>query len=171
MTTATPRRKTKVDPFAAVANAEQDVNTNDKETSVDQVNVDVEQGTKELTLTFKAGTGFDAPWIVVRVPNLETANRILTDEAELLKEVMEKTARAGIFFASQAPSGGSNSGSGGSGNGGGRPARQEAPGGQGRTCKHGDMVYRSGSKNGRAWEAFFCPTPQGTADQCKPAFI
>lgn len=38
------------------------------------------------------------------------------------------------------------------------------------TCIHGARVYRSGisKKNGKPYAFWACPTPQGTADQCKP---
>jgi len=40
------------------------------------------------------------------------------------------------------------------------------------TCKHGAMTFRQ-SKPGapKEWKGYFCPTPQGTADQCEPKFI
>ena len=40
------------------------------------------------------------------------------------------------------------------------------------TCKHGEMTFRQ-SKPGapKSWKAYFCPTPQGTADQCEPKFL
>jgi len=44
--------------------------------------------------------------------------------------------------------------------------------GSGYTCKHGEMTFRQ-SKPGapKAWKGYFCPTPQGTADQCEPKFL
>ena len=40
------------------------------------------------------------------------------------------------------------------------------------TCKHGEMTFRQ-SKPGapKSWKGYFCPTPQGTADQCEPKFL
>jgi len=40
------------------------------------------------------------------------------------------------------------------------------------TCKHGAMTFRQ-SKPGapKEWKGYFCPTPQGTTDQCEPKFI
>jgi hypothetical protein len=40
------------------------------------------------------------------------------------------------------------------------------------TCKHGAMTFRQ-SKPGapKEWKGYFCPTPQGTADQCEPKFL
>lgn len=46
----------------------------------------------------------------------------------------------------------------------------EASGTAAPTCKHGARIYRSGvsSKTGKPYAFWACPTPQGTADQCKP---
>lgn len=39
-------------------------------------------------------------------------------------------------------------------------------------CQHGAMVYRVAKPgSGKDWKAWFCPTPQGTAGQCKPQFV
>jgi hypothetical protein len=40
------------------------------------------------------------------------------------------------------------------------------------TCKHGEMTFRQ-SKPGapKTWKGYFCPTPQGTPDQCEPKFL
>jgi hypothetical protein len=40
------------------------------------------------------------------------------------------------------------------------------------SCKHGQLVYRT-SKPGapKEWKGWFCPSPQGTPDQCSPKFI
>lgn len=40
------------------------------------------------------------------------------------------------------------------------------------SCKHGKLVYRT-SKPGapKEWKGWFCPSPQGTPDQCSPKFI
>jgi hypothetical protein len=60
--------------------------------------------------------------------------------------------------------------------GGGRPqasaAPADAPAGGGHTCAHGDMTYRTGEgKNGRKWEAYFCPAPKGDPTQCQPQWV
>jgi len=40
------------------------------------------------------------------------------------------------------------------------------------SCKHGKLVYRT-SKPGapKEWKGYFCPSPQGTPDQCAPKFL
>lgn len=37
-------------------------------------------------------------------------------------------------------------------------------------CAHGAMTPRSGTKNGKAWSAHFCPTAKGTPGQCEPVW-
>ena len=39
-------------------------------------------------------------------------------------------------------------------------------------CKHGKLTYRE-SKPGapKSWKGWFCPSPQGTPDQCAPQFL
>lgn len=130
-----------------------------------------------LTLTFKGGSGFDAPWIVLHAADLAAADDFLAEEnRDLLKSVMERTQQAGSFFVSKAP--------GGSSGGAARPAAggnprqapagaEAAPGGEARVCKHGDMTYKSGvsAKTGKAWKAFMCPSPKGTPDQCEAQWL
>lgn len=48
------------------------------------------------------------------------------------------------------------------------PQQAQAQGGQ--ICVHGQMVARSGVKNGKPWSGWFCPTPQGTPGQCAAKF-
>lgn len=40
------------------------------------------------------------------------------------------------------------------------------------SCKHGVLTYRT-SKPGapKEWKGYFCPSPQGTPDQCAPKFL
>ena len=39
------------------------------------------------------------------------------------------------------------------------------------TCSHGPRIHRKGTGAKGPWQAWFCPTPKGTPDQCKPMFI
>lgn len=143
-----------------------------------------EQTTDEngVSVTLKAGTEFSAPWVVVRGGSIEEATEILHDE-EKVKNLLNIAAQAGRAFQAvynvskqvggevtqvtnqqqpqAAPSYDDYP------PGGVPPQRAEVPGPQ---CKHGAMVKRSGEKNGRAWTGFFCPTPKGTPDQCRPQF-
>lgn len=38
------------------------------------------------------------------------------------------------------------------------------------SCVHGPMTHRTGTGAKGAWGAYFCPTPKGTPDQCKPVW-
>jgi len=53
-----------------------------------------------------------------------------------------------------------------------QPRTQSAPSTGAKTCKHGEMQFRT-SKPGAAknWKGYFCPSPKGTADQCEPQFV
>jgi hypothetical protein len=69
---------------------------------------------------------------------------------------------------------GGNSGGFGNGagnQGGGFGNSNQAPA-AGRTCVHGEMNYKEAKPgSGKDWRAYFCPTPQGTVNQCKPVFL
>lgn len=40
-----------------------------------------------------------------------------------------------------------------------------------KTCKHGEMTFRTGQSAKGPWKGYFCPSPKGTPDQCEPQFI
>lgn len=42
------------------------------------------------------------------------------------------------------------------------------PQGEQKFCPHGARTLYNGTKNGRAYTAFFCPLPKGHPDQCQP---
>lgn len=52
-------------------------------------------------------------------------------------------------------------------------SQQAAPqqAGPGKMCAHGPMTYREGNGQRGPWKGYFCPTPKGTPNQCKPEFI
>lgn len=127
-------------------------------TDVKETTVAETTSTNEITITLKGGSGFDSPWVVIRAADAASAQAILDDPA--LKALTDRTSEVGQYFAGL-----------------GKPAATAAPTaaptpaqGSGRHCKHGERVMRSGTKNGKAWTGYFCPTPSGTADQCKPEF-
>lgn len=39
------------------------------------------------------------------------------------------------------------------------------------SCVHGAMSAKKGNGAKGEWRGWFCPTPKGTADQCKPQFV
>jgi hypothetical protein len=43
--------------------------------------------------------------------------------------------------------------------------------GQAPTCKHGNMVHRTGTSARGPWRAWMCAAPKGAADKCDPIFL
>lgn len=127
----------------------------------------VGDGEGKIVMTYKEGAGFDSSWTVVHANSVEDAKSILKDPE--FKELLDLSKKAAAYFrggstpsAPAAPA----------------PARsnvpagaQSAPNNETRQCKHGAMTYKTGSKGGRTWKAFMCPTPKGAPDQCDPQWI
>jgi len=57
----------------------------------------------KVVLTFKGGTGFDAPWIVVHATDLDDALRYVTDDATKVIDLMTRVQQAGKHFSGLAP--------------------------------------------------------------------
>ncbi|WP_016895798.1 hypothetical protein [Mycobacteroides abscessus] len=126
----------------------------------------VGDGEGKIVLTYKEGAGFDASWTVVHANSVEDAKAILKDPE--FKELLDLSKMAAAYFRggstpAAAPPAQARSNA--------PAAAQSAPGGDTRQCKHGEMQYKTGSKNGRTWKGFFCPTPKDTPDQCSPEFL
>ncbi|WP_457062776.1 hypothetical protein [Mycobacteroides abscessus] len=127
----------------------------------------VGDGEGKIVLTYKEGAGFDASWTVVHANSVEDAKAILKDPE--FKELLDLSKKAAAYFrggstptAPAAPAQPRSNVPAGA---------QSAPGGDTRQCKHGEMQYKTGSKNGRTWKGFFCPSPKDTPDQCSPEFL
>ncbi|MDP7733685.1 hypothetical protein [Mycobacterium paragordonae] len=124
----------------------------------------------KVTVTFKGGTGYDSPWIVLYGENVQEAyDQVTGESAGVLAALMQRVQLIAKDFSGQggapaAPAQPSNAAP---------AAAQQAPQGQTRQCKHGQMQFKSGfsQKNNRAWEAFFCPTPKNAPDQCEAIFL
>lgn len=129
----------------------------------------------KVVLTFKGGTGYDAPWIVIHAKDLDDARgQVSGDNAAVLADIMEKTQQAGRHFASlstpktaakasvsPAPASPSAPPAG----------AQEAPGGEKRYCSHGEMRFRSAvSKAGKPYKGFFCAETDRDS-QCQAQFL
>jgi hypothetical protein len=136
----------------------------------------VTQSEGKVTITFKGGLGFDAPWIVLHATGLDDATEQMNPEnAAKLIDLMTRVQNAGKHFAGlyspntsttpSAPAAQSVSAP--------PPGATAPPSGETRSCKHGAMVYRSGvaASTGRPWQGFFCPTPKGAPDQCEKQWI
>jgi hypothetical protein len=153
------------DPFAIDTD-----DTEDEKDTVTETNTNTETNTAsgtEVSVTLKGGSGFDAPWVVLRAPSADEALEQLKKD-NVLKELIDRASKVGAYFASL---GGSSGGNGNVG-GGSKPARQQAPNGETRECDHGEMRFMSGvsKKSGKPYKMFVCQS--GDRDnECKPQFL
>lgn len=120
----------------------------------------------KVVVTLKGGSSYDAPWIVIHADSVADA---ISQMDEQLFDLMQRAQVAAAKFAAEsvkpAPAQAARSQTG-------APAgATEAPGGVTRTCSHGEMIYRTGVKNGKTWQAHFCNTPQGATDKCAVQWI
>jgi hypothetical protein len=100
-----------------------------------------------ITLTFKGGAGFDAPWVVVHARDLEDAYETASDP--LLGKLFEKVAETSQEFTALAPAKSAAA-----------PQRPGAP-----TPPPGapgpDWTYKEGvGKTGKPWKAWMPPRDQ-----------
>lgn len=167
---------TEYDPFDAPVSDEPTLATNstispweDNPKSADSFSVDVKPNllpidAGKVVLTFKGGTGFDAPWIVIHATDLQDAyNQTTGENATLLASVMSQVHKAGAHFTSNGPVN--------TGRGGNTGARSNAPQGATEAPSYAppkpfdDFVYKSGvSKAGKAWEAWMPPQKGDTRE-------
>ena len=124
----------------------------------------VEVSPLELGFTIKQAATTGAPWLTGK-GSVEEVEAFLSDR-QRVKAVLDGIHEATEFFAGKLPAQETAAASTGA-----SPGASDAPNGEIRRCKHGQMSYKSGSKNGRVWRAFMCPTEKGTADQCAPEFL
>lgn len=174
--------KTKTDPFET-SPFEDEPGQND--TGGDEAQADINSGARgvatnplivaapsegKVTVTLKGGTGYNAPWVVIHGSTVTDALNQINDAD--LAALLERAQRATTYFAAKADTPTpTTAAQGASQTQSGQPAASVAgQGGAVKTCVHGTMVVRAGVKNGKAWSGHFCPTPQGTPDQCRPQF-
>ncbi|AVJ50796.1 hypothetical protein SEA_OLANP_52 [Mycobacterium phage OlanP] len=132
----------------------------------------------KVVLTFKGGTGFDAPWIVIHAESLQDAyEQMVGENGALLGELFTRVQNAGQAFAKLAPqpAGGGNGGSRGGSTqrqSNAPQAAQEAPNGEKRYCAHGEMKFKSGvsKKNGKPYQMFVCQSGDRN-DECDAQFL
>ena len=125
-----------------------------------------ESGKGEVVGTLKGGAGYDAPWLVIHAADIEDLRDTLVNNADAVDQTLRALWDASSQFktygaskpqavSTTAPAGAT-----------------EAPGGETRTCSHGQMVYRAGiaAKTGKPYRLFGCPHPD-RAMQCKAIFL
>lgn len=150
----------------------------DKEETSTPAPIVVQSGDGKLTVTLKAGPGFEVPWIVRHANTVAEAVEFMQDPQ--LDELMDLTARKAKEFAkayggSQAAPKASGGGSWGNKT----PAAPAASGGavewdaeaEEYTCNHGGATQRKGESAKGPWTGYFCPQPKGSPDQCSPKFL
>lgn len=59
----------------------------------------VEDSNGKVVVTLKGGKGYEAPWIVLHCDTVAEANGLLSDDG--LKELIDRTTKAGQYFAKQ----------------------------------------------------------------------
>ncbi|BBC53845.1 hypotheical protein [Mycobacterium phage PP] len=128
----------------------------------------------KVVLTFKGGSGFEAPWIVIHANDLDDALQQVS-ETEKLKELMERTQSGARYFAGLGPAklagqpvgGGQRGGNGGQRRG--APQQAKQPPAYAPAPPGDDWVYKSGTSARGPWEGWFPPYEQ--KDQHKPVFF
>lgn len=117
----------------------------------------------KVVLTFKGGSGYDAPWIVIHANGLQEAHDFVTgDNASTLNEVMGRVQAAGRHFASLGA--GKPAAAGGGGVGRAPQGAQDAPD-WAPDKPFDDFVYKTGiGKNGKTWHAWMPPQKGDSRD-------
>lgn len=117
-------------------------------------------------LSFKGGTGYDAFLYVLKADSNKAILSQLADPD--FQEVLKRAQSIQKWNTEQftgAPKSDGNSAPKA------QPNRTEAPGGEKRFCKHGEMKYREDiSKAGNPYKGFFC-TERNRDEQCKAVFL
>lgn len=152
-----------------------ETNVNSAETSVKDVRVVSNEG--DFVLTFKAGKGYDVPWVVVRAATCEQAYDRVIDPK--FRELLDKTAEIGSYFAAKeapkvAPSGNTGQGAstpqnGSQGRTQGKPASAtDGPLGP-QYCNHGQKKFWSkfDDEKGKLVQLYFCPADRNDPNKCK----
>lgn len=114
----------------------------------------------KVRVTLKGGSGFDAPWVTIDGTSVEDALDQLSKD-ETLKDLVDKTAKVGSYFARTGPAAPARGGGGG---GSSASSQKSSPDGKTMSCDHGSRDYKTGvSKAGKTWMAFDCP--EGVCDR------
>jgi hypothetical protein len=122
----------------------------------------------KVVLTFKGGTAFSDPWVVVHAGSLDEALSYLDPvNGPKMAELFERVRRASNLFL------GSGGGAPAPSTNGSAPAAAPAAANQppaGAPASPGaGWTYKTGSKNGRVWHGWFPPYAQ--KDSLKPVFF
>lgn len=122
-----------------------------------------------LTVTLKAGTGYDAPWLVFHANSVSEALEALQDEQ--LDELMDLTARKGKELAKAfGGSAGFSKPAGSTSSGYKKPAAKQAVSepDEAPECDHGERNWVTGRSAKGPWYAWMCPADKNDRSKCDP---
>lgn len=129
--------------------------------------VSVQHSTDGVSATFKFGGQYSDPWVVVK--GADPADVLAKVDTAEFKALMDKVQQiSGHYAGSSAKPAGNGGGGGGQQQQSRAPqAAQEAPGGEKRFCRHGEMEYKTGvsRKSGKPYALFSCTAPRD--EQCE----
>lgn len=123
-----------------------------------------------ITVTLKAGPGYEAPWIVIHAADAASALRQVKDA--VMSELAQATVTMAQWFSTKA--------SGAKPVNSGTPTQRSEPAGKppsmggpdgSKSCRHGEMTWadrvaKSGANSGRRYQAYMCSSTD-RSDQCK----
>lgn len=110
----------------------------------------------KVVLTFKGGTGFEQPWVVIHANSLEEAQVFVGEKGPVLLDLFQRVQVAAALFR------GGATGAAGVNTAPSQPAPAVATAGpKNKPAQPGPgWVHREGVKNGRAWAGWLPPMDQ-----------
>lgn len=122
-----------------------------------------------MVVTVKAGTGFDAPWLVLHADSVEDAISKMQDDS--WDELADLTARKAKAFAAtfSGPKAAPKAPVASSGGWGAKkaPAKVQEPS-EGPDCDHGERDWVTGNSKFGEWYAWMCPAEKDDPSKCDP---
>lgn len=149
-------------------------NTDTEEKKAKVVTVGNAEG--KITTTFKGGSGFEKPWVVVHAEDIQEQLSIINDPE--FAELLTRVQKASEYFQGQAPAPSTAPAQNASQNGSqgrsqGKPAAAtEGPLGP-QYCTHGKKKFWSkfDDQKNELVQIYFCPAPKNAADKCKNQYV
>lgn len=159
------------DPFKPA-----DSNTENPATEATASPADDPQNYYSVEFTLKAHSSYDGEWIKPKVfgPSADATALMAKDLLNALKSngVFELVAGVAKFTRDNYQPAAHQSRPQNNNGGQQRQYKTQDSAGGGKTCQHGEMVFRSGTNQaGKPWKGYFCPSPKGTPDQCDVIWV
>lgn len=158
------RTTAKKSPFDEDVDVPEDTTADEAQTEIGNYDVTLKtQDANHATMIIK-GKGYDGSSVSVRGNSIPDLKAQIKEHWNDLTDVVKAAAELGNTFSEL--SGPSDSPKAAGGNSGGNTGASQTPAWVG-SCDHGPRKHQSGVKNGKAWEAGFCPDGD---DDCKPVW-